>query len=422
MRVSINPASRGMRGALMLACATLGTALAQTPAQLQLRELYRELVEINTTDSAGSCTVAAEAMKKRMVAGGIPATDVQIIVPPGNPKKGNLIVRYRGTGAKKPLLLLGHLDVVEAKREDWTRDPFKLIEEGGYFYARGAADDKSMVAVFLDNFLRYRREGYRPERDIIGAFTCDEEIIPSKFNGAEYLLKNHRSLIDAEFALNEGSGGLLDGAGKPVRMGIQAGEKVFQTYTLEVTNRGGHSSVPVKDNAITHLAGGLARLGAFDWPFKLSDTTRTYFERMAALESPQTAADMRAILRNPPDAEALARLSQNPSNNSTYRTTCVATMLDAGHALEIRARGIGQLERPVERAEPGQAAGQVRDGVVLDRHRTVAARVGDFQGVGLEHLLAHLDAHAHRLAGAVAQAGGALSEGELGVDQGTMVF
>jgi len=262
-------------------------------------------------------------------------------VPPGGPKKGNLVVRLRGTGAKKPILLLGHLDVVEARREDWTRDPFKLIEESGYFYARGAADDKAMVAAFLDNLMRYRREGYRPERDIVVAATCDEEIIPSPFNGAKYLLTHHRNLIDAEFALNEGASGILDANGKPLRMGIQAGEKVFQTYTLEVTNRGGHSSVPAKDNAITHLAAGLARLGAFDFPFRLSATTRTYFERMAVIEGGQTAADMRAILNQPPDPQALARLSQNPLHNATYRTTCVATMLDAGHAtnaLPQRAR------------------------------------------------------------------------------------
>lgn len=321
----------------------VGAAAAQapTPAQARLRALYQELVEINTTDSVGSCTVAAEAMQKRLVDGGIAAADVRVIVPPGGPKKGNLVARFRGTGAQKPILLLGHLDVVEAKREDWVRDPFKLVEESGYFYARGALDDKAMAAIFLDNLIRYRAEGYRPARDIILALTCDEEIIPSPFNGAEYLLKHHRALIDAEFALNEGSSGLLDRDGKPVRMAIQVGEKVFQTYRLEVTNPGGHSSVPVKDNAITHLAEGLARLGAFDFPFKLLDTPRAYFERMAAIETPQTAADMRAILRDPPDAAALTRLSQNPANNSSYRTTCVATMLEAGHAtnaLPQRAR------------------------------------------------------------------------------------
>ena len=331
--------------ALATCCACSGLAAAQgvalTPAQQQFRALYQEQVEINTTDSVGSCTVAAEAMQKRLIAGGIAAGDIHVIVPPGGPKKGNLVVRLRGTGAKKPILLLGHLDVVEARREDWTRDPFKLIEESGYFYARGAADDKAMVAAFLDNLMRYRREGYRPERDIVVAATCDEEIIPSPFNGAKYLLTHHRNLIDAEFALNEGASGILDANGKPLRMGIQAGEKVFQTYTLEVTNRGGHSSVPAKDNAITHLAAGLARLGAFDFPFRLSATTRTYFERMAVIEGGQTAADMRAILNQPPDPQALARLSQNPLHNATYRTTCVATMLDAGHAtnaLPQRAR------------------------------------------------------------------------------------
>src|SRR5882762_8536577 len=206
-------------------------ALAQsapTPAQQQLREIYKELVEINTTDSAGSCTAAAQAMAARLKAGGLPGQDVQIIVPPGAPKKGNLLARYRGTGAKKPIMLLGHLDVVEAKREDWQRDPFKLVEEDGYLYARGAADDKAMVAVFAANLIRYRRESYKPERDLIQVATCDEEIVPSKFSGIVYLLKNHRALIDAEFALNEGGAGLLDADGKYLRMSVQAGEKVFQ--------------------------------------------------------------------------------------------------------------------------------------------------------------------------------------------------
>jgi acetylornithine deacetylase/succinyl-diaminopimelate desuccinylase-like protein len=314
---------------------------APTPAQRELREIYKELVEINTTDSAGSCTEAAQALAARLKAAGLPSQDVQVIVPPDGPKKGNLVARYRGTGAKRPIMLLGHLDVVEAKREDWQRDPFKLVEENGYFYARGAADDKAMVSVFTANLIRYRREGYRPERDLIEVATCDEEIIPSRFSGIVYLLKNHRDFIDAEFALNEGGMGLLDKNGKHLRMSMQAGEKVFQTYQLEVTNPGGHSAFPVKDNAITHLAGGLARLGEYDFPFKLSATTRAYFERMSSIETGQTAADMKAILREPPDAEAIARLSANPLNNSTFRTTCVATMVDAGHAsnaLPQRAR------------------------------------------------------------------------------------
>ncbi len=336
-------------------------ALAQAPgtAQRELREIYKELVEINTTDSVGSCTEAAQALAARLRAAGLPAQDVQVIVPPDGPKKGNLIARYRGTGAKKPIMLLGHLDVVEAKREDWERDPFKVVEENGYFYARGASDDKAMVAVFTANLIRYRRESYRPERDLIQVATCDEEMIPSKFSGIVYLLKNHRNLIDAEFALNEGGNGLLDRNGNYLRMTIQAGEKVFQTYQLEVTNPGGHSSLPVKDNAITRLAGGLARLGAYDFPFKLSATTRAYYERMSSIETGQTAADMKAILREPPDAEAIARLSAaNPLNNSTLRTTCVATMLDAGHAtnaLPQRARATVNC-----RILPGESVAEVQ--------------------------------------------------------------
>ncbi|HEX4328737.1 MAG TPA: M20/M25/M40 family metallo-hydrolase [Burkholderiales bacterium] len=309
--------------------------------QQRFRALYKELVEINTTDSVGSCTAAAQAMAARLKAGGIPAADIHLLVPPGAPKKGNLVVRYKGTGAKKPMLLLAHIDVVEAKREDWQRDPFKLVEEGGYFYARGAFDDKAMASIFVHNLIRYHAEGYRPQRDIVLALTCDEEIIPSPYNGVEYLLKNHRPLIDAEFALNEGGTGLRDRAGKPLRLNVQAGEKVFETYTLETTNHGGHSAVPVKDNAIYHLAGGLARLAAFDFPFKLSEATRAYFERMAKLETGQAAADMQAILREPPDPEAMARLSRDPAFNATFRTTCVATMLEGGHAtnaLPQRAR------------------------------------------------------------------------------------
>jgi len=348
-------------GASLASCA-LAQGSGPTPVQRELREIYKELVEINTTDSVGSCTQAAEALAARLKAAGLPAQDVRVIALPDAPKKGNLVARYRGTGAKKPIMLLGHLDVVEAKREDWQRDPFKLVEEEGYLYARGAADDKAMVAVFTANLIRYRKEGYRPERDLIQVATCDEEIVPSKYSGIVYLLKNHRDLIDAEFALNEGGTGLLDKAGKYLRMSVQAGEKVFQTYQLEVTNPGGHSSLPVKDNAITHLAGGLARLGAFDFPFKLSPTTRAYFERMSAIETGQTAADMKAILRDVPDPEAISRLSANPINNSAFRTTCVATMLDAGHAtnaLPQRARATVNC-----RILPGEPVAEVQQTLV----------------------------------------------------------
>lgn len=322
----------------------LGVTL--TPPQQQLRAIYQELVEINTTNSAGSCTIAATAMAARLKAGGYGEAEVQIVVPPGAPQKGNLVARLKGSGGgKRPLLLLAHIDVVEAKREDWLRDPFKLVEEDGYFYARGASDDKAMAAVFVANMIRYKQEKLATNRDIILALTCDEELgSNSAFNGVDYLIKHHRPLIEAELAINEGGGGLLDKQGKPQRNGMQAGEKVFQTFSLEVSNAGGHSSLPSRDNAIYHLADGLSRLGKFDFPFRLTDTTRTYFERMTSIEQGQVASDMKAILRQPPDTEALARLyAVSPFYNASVRTTCVATMLDAGHAdnaLPQRAHGV----------------------------------------------------------------------------------
>ena len=334
-----------------------------TSEQKQLREIYQELVEINTTDSVGSCTTAVTAMAARLKAGGYSESEMQIIVPPGGPKKGNLVARLKGSGESKPLLLLAHVDVVEAKRADWVRDPFKLIEEDGVFYARGASDDKAMAAVFVANMIRYKREHLMAKRDIIMALTCDEEIVPSKFDGLDYLLKHHRNLIDAELALNEGGSGLLDKNEKPVRHGIQVGERVFQSYQLEVTNPGGHSARPTRDNAIYHLADGLSRLGKFDFPFMLSPTTRLFYERMSKIETGQTAADMKAILRDPPDRDAMERLyTISPEHNSTVRTTCVATMLDAGHAtnaLPQRARAVVNC-----RILPGESVDAVRDTLV----------------------------------------------------------
>jgi acetylornithine deacetylase/succinyl-diaminopimelate desuccinylase-like protein len=323
----------------------LTPALAQTsPADQRLRSIYQELVEINTTDSVGDCTQAAKAMAARLKAGGYSDDEMQILVPPGAPKKGNLVARLKGSGALKPLLLLAHVDAVEAKREDWERDPFKLVEEGGFFYARASSDDKSMAAIYVSNMIRFKQDKLRPARDLILALTCDEELVPGPYNGVEFLLKNHRPLIDAELALNEGGGGSMDKDGKPVLHGIQAGEKIFQSFQLEVTNKGGHSSVPVPDNAIYHLADGLSRLGQFAFPFKLSATTRGYFERRAPLETPAVAVDMRAILNDPPDAAALARLyTLSAGYNAAVRTTCVATMLDAGHAtnaLPQRAKAV----------------------------------------------------------------------------------
>jgi acetylornithine deacetylase/succinyl-diaminopimelate desuccinylase-like protein len=313
-----------------------------TAPQKQLREIYQELVETNTTNSTGSCTVAANKMAKRLKAADYRDADMQLIVPPGGPNKGNLVARLKGDGSRKPLLLLAHIDVVEANRADWTRDPFKLVEEDGMFYARGASDDKAMASVFVANMIRYKKEKLPLRRDVILALTCDEEMVPSNFDGAEYLVKHHRPLIDAEIALNEGGGGFLDKEGKPLRNGIQAGEKIYQSFQLEVTNPGGHSSTPFRDNAIYHLADGLSRLGKFAFPFKLSDVTRSFYERSSQVEKGQVAADMKAILADPPDQAALERLyAVHPMHNATVRTTCVATKVDAGHAdnaLPQRAR------------------------------------------------------------------------------------
>jgi len=304
-----------------------------TPAQRELRAIYKELVEINTTDSAGSCTVAAKAMAARLRKGGYGASEIEIIVPQRAPTKGNLIVRLKGNGEKKPLLLLAHLDVVEAKREDWTRDPFKLAEEGGYFYARGAFDNKAQASVWVANMLRYKREKTSFKRDLIMALTCDEEMVASEFNGVDYLLKNEPTLLDAELALTEGASIALDLSGRPVSQGVMVGEKAVQGYTLEVSNKGGHSSMPVRDNAIVHLSNALSKVGAFDFPFRLTPTTRTFFERTAKVIGAPMADDMRAILGESPDMAAMARLTiRNPFYYASVRTTCVPTMVTAGHA------------------------------------------------------------------------------------------
>ena len=300
--------------------------------QAELRGIYRQLIEINTTLSAGSCTEAAQAMAGRLKAAGVPNGDIHVIVPPDWPKQGNLVASIPGSSSDKgPILLLAHIDVVEAKREDWERDPFKLVEENGYFYARGASDDKAMAAIFVEALARYKRTGYQPERTIKLALTCGEET-PNTFNGVSYLLEHHRQLIEASFALNEGGGGYLDGQDRRLYNGVQAGEKVYQDYRLEITNPGGHSSRPVKENAIYRLAAALERISAYEFPIEFNDTTRAYFDRMATIKSGQVAEDLRALLQTPPPAEALARITANPSYNSVLHTTCVATMIDGGHA------------------------------------------------------------------------------------------
>jgi acetylornithine deacetylase/succinyl-diaminopimelate desuccinylase-like protein len=341
----------------LLAAALACEAAPGEPHQQLLREIYAELVNINTTQSVGDTFRAAEAMAARLRAGGFPSDDVHALMPA--PRKGNLVAHLHGTGARRPLLLLAHLDVVEALREDWSVDPFTLLERDGYFYGRGSADDKAMAAIFVANLIRYRQEGYRPERDIIVALTADEET--SGKLGIVWLLEEHRDLVDAELAINEGGGGAYR-RGRYLYNAIQASEKIYYDYRLEIHNPGGHSSLPVKDNAITRLSAALVRIGEFDFPVHLDEVNRHYFERMATLveesEGP-LAADLRAVAAGGRDPAVMTRLAASNANfNARLRTTCVATMIDGGHA----ANALPQTVRAVVncRVLPGETEAGVR--------------------------------------------------------------
>jgi acetylornithine deacetylase/succinyl-diaminopimelate desuccinylase-like protein len=291
-------------------------------------DIFKQLIEINTTDSVGSTTVAAQAMAQRLLDAGFPASDVVVMGP--NPRKGNMVARLHGSGKHKPVLLIGHLDVVEARRSDWTTDPFQFVERDGYYYGRGTQDMKSDDAIWVTEFIRLKREGFQPDRDLILALTADEEGGTS--NGVDWLIKNHRDLVEAEFVLNSDGGGVDTDNGKPIVISLNASEKLYADFELTVLNAGGHSSLPVPDNAIYHLADALDRLEHFQFPLELNEITRAYFERMASVQTGQDAADMRAILKRTPNPAAGARLSLDPLQNATLRTTCVATRLDAGHA------------------------------------------------------------------------------------------
>ena len=313
----------------LLSAATL-PALAQLDPQTRKlsRDIFEELVEINTTDSVGNTTVAATAMAQRLLDAGFAKEDVLVLGP--NDRKGNLVARIHGTGRAQPILFIGHLDVVEALRSDWTTDPFQFVEKDGYFYGRGTQDMKESDAVLVTTFIRLKKEGYRPDRDLILALTADEE--SGKSNGVDWLLKNHRDLIDAAFVLNSDSGGVDLEHGKAVTFNVQASEKLYGDYQLTAVNPGGHSSLPVPDNAIYHIADVLTRLQAYTFPFELNPVTRAYFTSVSKLESGQTATDMAAIVQDPPATEAIARLSLIPKYNATMRTTCVATRLSGGAA------------------------------------------------------------------------------------------
>jgi acetylornithine deacetylase/succinyl-diaminopimelate desuccinylase-like protein len=301
---------------------------AQSPNQKLAREIFQELIDINTTDSSGDNTRAAEAMAARFRAAGFPESDIRVLAPVA--RKGNLVVRLHGNGAARPILFLGHLDVVEARRADWPFDPFVFLEQDGYFYGRGTSDMKGDDATLVAAFLRMKREKFQPVRDLILALTADEEGGPA--NGVSWLLAQHRDLIDAQFCVNADGGGGHIKNGKPIFMAMQAAEKVFLSFKLEVTNSGGHSSLPTRDNAIYHLADGLSRLEKSDFPVHLFDVTRAAFERGANLYGGQLGEDLKTMTLNPDNAAAIERLSAIPLYNAQMRTTCVATMLSAGHA------------------------------------------------------------------------------------------
>jgi acetylornithine deacetylase/succinyl-diaminopimelate desuccinylase-like protein len=334
------PTNRGaLRGAKLLAIAA-ALALSPSASSAQdtdrdlaaFRTLYKELVEINTTLSAGDCTRAANALAARLKAAGIPDADIRIIVPPNLPKQGNLVARLRGSDPNaRPMLLVGHLDVVEANPADWQRDPFRLIEENGVFYARGAADDKAMLSVLVDTMIRFKQDGFRHRRDIKLAATCGEET-SANFNGVKYLVENHRDLIDAEFGINENGNGRLDRQGKPVMYSIQAGQKVAQNFKLEITSAGGRASRPQDGNIIYDLAAALSRLNAYEFPAEIDGPVRAFFSAAAPAEGGRLGADLAAILKTPPDPAALARISADRQYGPIIRTTCTTTLIEGGHA------------------------------------------------------------------------------------------
>jgi acetylornithine deacetylase/succinyl-diaminopimelate desuccinylase-like protein len=312
---------------LVLGYAAQAGVAGLEPHQQLARDILRELTEINTTDSVGDNTAAANAMAQRLLQAGFTEEAVSIIEP--HPKKGNLVARYRGIGDQPPILLLAHLDVVEAHPEDWSFDPFVFREEGGYFYGRGTSDNKDMAAIWIANLIRMKQEGFTPNRDLIVALTADEE--GGDHNGVQWLLANQRELIDAAFCLNEGGIGSIR-QDRYISNGLQLSEKVYITFELEVTNPGGHSSLPEKENAIYRLAKGLSRLADFDFPVQLDDITKVYFERQGKIEGGEIGQAMLTLAQNPSDSAAIAKLSAEPYFNSQMRTTCVVTQISGGHA------------------------------------------------------------------------------------------
>ncbi|MFT3792748.1 MAG: M20/M25/M40 family metallo-hydrolase [Rudaea sp.] len=337
----------------------INAAQAATPPDPLAREIFKQLIEINTTDSVGSTTDAAKAMQKRFLDAGFAPKDAQVLVG-ANPKRGNLVARLHGSGKHKPVLIIAHLDVVEAKREDWSLDPFKFIEKDGYFYGRGTQDMKNSDAVAVAALLRMKKEGFVPDRDIILALTADEE--GGTDNGVDWLLKNHRDLVDAEFAINPDSGGVDAEAGKATAFNVDATEKLYADFELESTDSGGHSSLPKAENPIYDVSNALVRLSKASFPFELNTVTRGWLEHMQTIEDGARAKDIKGALATPPDLDAVARLSRDPRYNSSVHTTCVATRLDGGHAnnaLPQRATAIVNC-----RILPGHSSEEVRQELI----------------------------------------------------------
>jgi acetylornithine deacetylase/succinyl-diaminopimelate desuccinylase-like protein len=318
--------------AAVLAAPVAATAQPLRPDQQAFRALYEELVETNTSLSAGSCTLAAERMAAHLKTAGFKDSEITFFADPAHPKEGGMVAILAGSDPKaKPILLLAHLDVVEAKREDWTRDPYEFIEENGFFYGRGVADDKAQAAIWTDTLVRYRKAGKVPKRTIKLALTCGEETTYA-FNGADWLAKNRPDLVAAEYALNEGGGGRLDANGKPVVMAVQVGEKTVQNYQIEATNPGGHSSVPRPDNAITDLAGAIVKVNTFDFPTQFNATTTNFFTAISSIAPAPMGPALKTLLANPADPAANAIVNKDPMFHSMLRTTCVVTQISAGHA------------------------------------------------------------------------------------------
>lgn len=346
-----------------LLCACLFGAAAAEPqgqdaAKQQAHDIFKQLIEINTTDSVGNVTTASDALAARFRAAGFPEQDVIVAGP--NERKKNLVVRIHGSGRQKPILFLAHLDVVEARREDWTTDPFEFVEKDGYYYGRGAVDIKDGAAILVTNFLRMKESGSVPAGDLILALTADEE--GGNFNGVEWLLKHHRDWIDAEYCVNLDGGDFMSEHGKKIYGAVQASEKVYVDFQFEVKNPGGHSSRPTHNNAIYHLAEGLTRLSKFNFPVELNEITRSMVEKSAAIEKGPFAADMKAAAKTPPNDLAIARLSEDPFYNAILRTTCVATMLSGGHA----PNALPQTARANVncRILPGQDPNQIKDTLI----------------------------------------------------------